>query len=260
MARRVRYGPVDPRLGALRPRPDRDERQGDRHPGEGTDPAARRVRHLVVLPGGVEDPAAGASRSGEPNRAPNRERTAGLESEPILEVGRSRVAVEELFQAPVIPIPHEPLSMPADRTASSTEARGSAAVAVQAATDALARQPAEHTSLRVRLKVISRTVTSPKAPGMPFIIFASILVSLAVLGLVVLRVMVDQASFRVDDLNAKVTQQQSQLTQLNYRVSVADAPGAVASQAAALGLVPATTIEPLPTPGVPAQAAGGRGG
>jgi outer membrane murein-binding lipoprotein Lpp len=256
MARRVRYGPVDPRLGALRPRPDRDERQGDGHPGEGTDPAARRVRHLVVLPGGVEEPAGGASRSGESNR----ERTAGLESEPTLEVGGGRVPVEELFQAPVIPIPHEPPYLPSDRTASPTEARGSAAMAIQAATDALARQPAEHTSLRVRLKVISRTVTSPKAPGMPFIVFASILVSLAVLGLVVLRVMVDQASFRVDDLNAKVTQQQSQLTQLDYQVSVADAPDAVASRAAALGLVPATKIQPLPTPGAPAQAAGGRGG
>lgn len=157
---------------------------------------ARRVRHLIVLPGGGADPV----------------------PEPTV---------------------------------------GSAALQPAAVTAPL-EAPA-HPGLRLRLRVISRTVTAPKAPTMPFIIFASVLVSLAVLGLVVLRVMVDQASFHVDDLSTRVAQQQSSLTQLNYNVSVADAPGAIASRAAALGMVPATRIQPLPTPSAPAPAGGSTG-
>jgi hypothetical protein len=132
---------------------------------------------------------------------------------------------------------------------------GSAATA--AAVEALPLELPGPSSFKLKLRVISRSVTSPKAPGMPFIIFASILVSLAVLGLVILRVMVDQSSFKVDDLGARVAQQQSQLTVLRYAVSEGEAPDRIAAQAAGMGLVPATQIQVLPTPATASQSGPG---
>lgn len=205
--------------------PDRTPRPHQRMVADG-EPVPRRVRHLIVLPGGSEEP----------------------EPEVEAEVGPQWEAepTPELLPVAVIPLPFAP-AQPA-----------AAAAAVAAAVAAPVQTPA-HPSLRLRLRVISRTVTAPKAPTMPFIILASVLVSLAVLGLVVLRVMVDQASFRVDDLSNRVAQQQSSLTELNYSVSVADAPEAIANRAAALGMVPATRIQPLPAPTAPVAAGGSTG-
>jgi hypothetical protein len=107
------------------------------------------------------------------------------------------------------------------------------------------------TTFRVKLRVISRSVTQSRAPGMPFIIFASVLVTLAVLGLVVLRVMVDQASFRVDDLQTRMAQQQANLTELRYQDSLQEAPGRISTLAGQLGLVPAGTPQILAGPGAP---------
>jgi hypothetical protein len=86
---------------------------------------------------------------------------------------------------------------------------------------------------------------------MPFIIFASVLVGAAIFALVVLHVMVDQASFRMDTLESQVTKQQAQLRELRYAVSVQEAPGHVAGLAAQAGLVPASTMQTLvgPAPG-----------
>ena len=72
---------------------------------------------------------------------------------------------------------------------------------------------------------------------------ASVLVSVAVLGLVVLHVMVDQASFRVDSLDSRAAAQQAQVRQLRYAVSVQEAPARVAAAAAQQGLVPAGEVQ-----------------
>ena len=80
---------------------------------------------------------------------------------------------------------------------------------------------------------------------MPFIIFASVLVGALIFALVVLRVMVDQASFRMDTLESQVTTQQAQLRELRYAVSVQEAPARVATLASQAGLVPATQIQTL---------------
>jgi len=84
---------------------------------------------------------------------------------------------------------------------------------------------------------------------MPFTFLASVLVSVAVLGLVVLHVMVDQASFRMDSLDSKVAAQQAQVRQLRYAVSVQEAPARVAAAAAQLGLVPAGQVQTVVGPG-----------
>lgn len=204
--------------------PDRTPRPHQRMAADG-EPVPRRVRHLIVLPGGNEE------------REPEAEAEVGTQWE--------AEATPELLPVPAIALPSPAGAAPA-------QAAAAAAVAAPVQTPA-------HPGLRLRLRVISRTVTAPKAPTMPFIILASVLVSLAVLGLVVLRVMVDQASFRVDDLSNRVAQQQSSLTELDYSVSVAGAPRAIANRAAALGMVPATRIQPLPAPVAPAPAAGPAG-
>jgi hypothetical protein len=117
--------------------------------------------------------------------------------------------------------------------------------------DAIPIEAAPAQSLRLKLRVISRSVTSSRAPGLPFIVFASVLVGAAIFALVVLHVMVDQASFRMDTLENQVTRQQAQLRELRYAVSVQEAPSRVAGLAAQAGLVPATTMQTLvgPAPG-----------
>jgi hypothetical protein len=84
---------------------------------------------------------------------------------------------------------------------------------------------------------------------MPFILFASVLVGAAIFALVVLHVMVDQASFRMDTLESQVTRQQAQVRELRYAVSVQEAPGRVANLASQAGLVPATQVQTLFGPG-----------
>jgi hypothetical protein len=166
--------------------------------------APRRVKHLIVLPGGAapEDPPSDAE-------------------------------VPEQFWSPGIP--HG----------------GGASAAVAQVSGAIPLEASPAQSLRLKLRVISRSVTSTKAPGMPFIIFASVLVGAAIFALVVLHVMVDQASFRMDTLESQVTKQQAQLRELRYAVSVQEAPGHVAGLAAQAGLVPASTMQTLvgPAPG-----------
>ncbi len=207
--------------------------------GEGVAP--RRVRHLIVLPGGgspgddvLAEPDNHTEPTDDPARAPDgapdRARDEGNEPE---------------RRAPDVPRFLGPAGSPASSV-------GAAAAAVQVA-EALPLEVPQPFSLRVKLKVISRSVTSTKAPGMPFIIFASVLVGLAILMLVVLRVMVDQASFRVDSLESQVTKQQAQLRQLAYAVSVQEAPGRVAALAAQAGLVPSSQVQTL----VGAAVAGG---
>jgi hypothetical protein len=84
---------------------------------------------------------------------------------------------------------------------------------------------------------------------MPFIVLASALVSMAILTLVVLHVMVDQSSFRMDTLESQVTKQEAQLRQLRYAVSVQEAPGRIASLASQAGLGPASRLQTLVGPG-----------
>lgn len=199
--------------------------------GKADDGVPRRVRHLVLLPGGAQP---GASQ---------------VEPEPQAEEGPDGRA------SPT----GEPLE-PGFRTFHPTEGVlepvTSGSLATQAVAEALPHEAPSSRNLKLRLRVITRSVTSPKAPGLPFIVFASILVSLAVLGMVFLRVMVDQASFKVDDLNAQVTQQQGQLTQLRYAVSVQEAPDRIAQKAAGLGLMPAAKVQPL-SPQTPTSTARG---
>lgn len=90
---------------------------------------------------------------------------------------------------------------------------------------------------------------------MPFIVLASTLVGAAVLGLVMLHVLVDQASFRVTDLQSRITHQQAALGQLKFAESVAAAPQRIASGATQLGLVPAAQLTVVIAPGPGSQAA-----
>jgi len=184
--------------------------------------APRRVKHLIVLPGGAEpeDGEAGAdpqAPAGEPS--------------------------------PQLPEPRR------QARSSGAAPGGAASVAAAQMTDAIPLEVSPAQSLRLKLRVISRSVTSTKAPGMPFIVFASVLVGAAIFALVVLHVMVDQASFRMDTLESQVTAQQAQLRQLRYAVSVQEAPGRVATLASQAGLLPATQIQTLVGPGPGGQAA-----
>ena len=178
------------------------EYEGPQDEEEGVAP--RRVKHLIVLPGGAapEDLPSGTEAHGQ------------MWSSGISQGG------------------------------------GASAVAAQMA-DAIPFEASPSQSLRLKLRVISRSVTSTRAPGMPFIVFASVLVGVAIFALVVLHVMVDQASFRMDTLEGQVTKQQAQLRELRYAVSVQEAPGHVAGLAAQAGLVPASTMQTLvgPAPG-----------
>ncbi|HEU5002815.1 MAG TPA: hypothetical protein VFW71_08560 [Actinomycetota bacterium] len=197
----------------------------------------RRVRHLVVLPGGggLDDLFSADSEAGS---------ESGSESGGREAVAPTEVAERRGFRTFV---PTKAVLEPVTAGALATQA------VAEALPDAV---PSSH-NLKFKLRVITRSVTSPKAPGLPFIVFASILVSLAVLGMVFLRVMVDQASFKVDEVGTQVTQQQAQLTQLRYAVSVQEAPDHIAQRASQLGLVPAAKVQPL-TPQTPTSTASGR--
>jgi hypothetical protein len=179
--------------------------------------APRRVKHLIVLPGGAapEDDASSADREAD-----------GEGDGDGLAEGHG-----QLWSSGI-----------------SRGAGASAAVAQVSGAIPLEISPAQ--SLRLQLRVISRSVTSTKAPGMPFIVFASVLVGAAIFALVVLHVMVDQASFRMDTLESQVTKQQAQLRELRYAVSVQEAPGHVAGLASQVGLVPASTMQTLVGPGL----------
>ena len=186
--------------------------------GEDEAVAPRRVKHLIVLPGGAEP-----------------------------EGGEAAGDAEAPAGDPSPPVPDHP------RHARSSGAApgGVASAAAAQMSDAIPLEVSPAQSLRLKLRVISRSVTSTRAPGMPFIVFASVLVGAAIFALVVLHVMVDQASFRMDTLESQVTAQQAQLRELRYAVSVQEAPGRVAALASQAGLVPATQIQTLvgPRPG-----------
>lgn len=190
--------------------------------GEDEAVAPRRVKHLIVLPGGAEP-----------------------------EGGEAGWDAEAPAGDPSPPVPDHP------RHARSSGAApaGVASAAAAQMSDAIPLEVSPAQSLRLKLRVISRSVTSTRAPGMPFIVFASVLVGAAIFALVVLHVMVDQASFRMDTLETQVTAQQAQLRELRYAVSVQEAPGRVAALASQAGLVPATQIQTLVGPGPGAQTA-----
>lgn len=194
--------------------------------GEDEAVAPRRVKHLIVLPGGAEPEEPEGPEGGEAGGDP--EAPAGD--------------------------PSPPLADPRRHARSSGAAPGSVASAAAAQmSDAIPFEVSPAQSLRLKLRVISRSVTSTRAPGMPFIVFASVLVGAAIFALVVLHVMVDQASFRMDTLESQVTTQQAQLRELRYAVSVQEAPGRVAALASQAGLVPAAQIQTLVGPGPGAQ-------
>lgn len=84
-----------------------------------------------------------------------------------------------------------------------------------------------------------RIVAPPSGrPGMAFVVLSALVVGALVLGLVVLNVLVAQTSFRVNDLQKAVQQQEARSQQLRYAVATADSPEAIADAAAGLGLVP----------------------
>jgi hypothetical protein len=118
----------------------------------------------------------------------------------------------------------------------------------EAALDSPALEIPPWLNLKLKLRVITRQVTPTHAPGTPFLVFASALVSMAIFALVVLHVMVDQASFRVGTLNSKVAAQQVSLRQLRYAESVQEAPGRLAAAAAQLGMGPAGQVQTVVAP------------
>lgn len=194
------------------------ERQGP-GPAPQDEGTPRRVRHLIVLPGGgaPEPDGPGSRDEGRQHRGPG------------LKTGGPATAEVSARSAP-----------PPAALASAGAAHAAAATA-----EALPLPAMEPPRLKLSLRVISRTVSAPRAPGIPFILFASALVSAAILGLVVLNVMVDQSSFRLGQLDGQVIAQQTQLRQLDYAVSVGEAPGRIAALAARIGMVPATQVKAL---------------
>ena len=228
-------------------------RPGPSHETPLPTPSPRRVRHLIVLPGGgaPEEPTGRAdqdegyehrSREPSPRRGESRADT-GADKRGLSAGGPAAVEVTALLG-------------PSSPTLVGTGAAQAAAVAVEA----LPLPATEPQRLKLSLRVISRTVSAPRAPGIPFILFASALVSAAILGLVVLNVMVDQSSFRLGQLDGQVTAQQAQLRQLDYAVSVGEAPARIAALAARIGMVPAGEVKALAptatsvTPATPATA------
>lgn len=200
--------------------------------GEHDAVAPRRVRHLIVLPGGGDpDDGAGPEEAG-------RVAPASLSDGSEWDWEPDNDDLEAIVEDGESPQPAQTWS------SGMGTGSGAAVAAAQVAETVPLEAPPAH-SLRLKLKVISQTVTSTKAPGMPFIILASVLVSAAIFGLVLLRVMVDQASFRVDSLDSQVTKQEAQLRQLRFAVSVQEAPGQIASLASQAGLVPGTQMQTL---------------
>ncbi|HEY2666076.1 MAG TPA: hypothetical protein VGK51_04495 [Actinomycetota bacterium] len=197
--------------------------------------APRRVKHLIVLPGGAE-------QGGDQWADYAADQWADVGPEP--EDGEAGADL----QAPAAD-PSPPLADARRPARGSGASQGAASAAAAQMSDAFPLEVSPTRSLRLKLRVISRSVTSTRAPGMPFIVFASVLVGAAIFALVVLHVMVDQASFRMDTLESQVTAQQAQLRELRYAVSVQEAPGRVAALASQAGLVPATQIQTLVGPG-----------
>jgi len=173
----------------------------------------------------------------------------GPQDEEEERVARSRVKHLIVLPGGAAPEDHaSDAEVPEQFWSSGISQGGGTSVAVAQMSDAIPLEAPPAQSLRLKLRVISRSVTSTKAPGMPFIVFASVLVGAAIFTLVVLHVMVDQASFRMDTLESQVTRQQAQLRELRYAVSVQEAPGRVASLASQGGLVPASTMQTLVGP------------
>jgi len=192
--------------------------------------APRRVKHLIVLPGGAEPEE--PEELEEPEDDGTREAQAGDPSPQLPDHRRQ-----------------------ARSTGVARGGGGAASAAAAQVAEAIPLEVSPARSLKLKLRVISRSVTSARAPGMPFIALASVLVGAAIFALVVLHVMVDQASFRMDTLERQVTAQQAQLRELRYAVSVQEAPGRVASLASQAGLVPATQMQTLLGPGPAGQGA-----
>ena len=103
-----------------------------------------------------------------------------------------------------------------------------------------------------------RVVAPPSGrPGMAFVVLSALVVGALVLGLVVLNVLVAQTSFRVNDLQKAVQQEEARSQQLRYAVATADSPEALAEAAAGLGLVAPERQDFLVRPaGDPAAPAG----
>lgn len=73
--------------------------------------------------------------------------------------------------------------------------------------------------------------------GLPFVAIALFAVALFVFGLVILHILVAQGSFRLQDLQSKVREEEGRRRQMLYQVARAESPVAVADAAARLGLV-----------------------
>ena len=86
---------------------------------------------------------------------------------------------------------------------------------------------------------VLRLVAPPSGrPGMAFVVLSAVAVGALVLGLVVLNVLVAQQSFRLEDLNRSVKQEEERGQHLRYAVSTADSPEAIDEAARRLGPVP----------------------
>lgn len=235
--------------------------------GPAPEPVPRRVRHLIVLPGGgggAGDAHPGDAHPGRDARAvpaPASRQEPRRRDRPARRRWRRRKAAARASEAAQsLPLSHVRTSEPVP--AAPSGAGPGAQVSMSAVGGAQAQLAVETLpvevpapSFKLRLKVISRSVTASRTPGMPFVVLASILISVAVLGMVVLHVMVDQYSFRVDSLQTKVNTLQASLGQLSYQVSVAEAPQRVAAAAGQLGMTPATQIRVITGPGPGTRAA-----
>lgn len=83
----------------------------------------------------------------------------------------------------------------------------------------------------------SRRRPETGAARLPFVAIALLAVALFVFGLVILHILVAQGSFRLQDLQSKVREEEGRRRQMLYQVARAESPVAVADAAARLGLV-----------------------
>lgn len=117
---------------------------------------------------------------------------------------------------------------------------------------------------RVRSAPSARRTSYPAAytTNRRMVLLCLVLAAAVVFGLVLVNIYVAQSSFRLNDLQAQVAQQEARQRRLRFEIAASEAPDKIAAAGASLGLV--TPVDPayLQGPGSPASSAGppGRAG
>ncbi|WP_211239601.1 hypothetical protein [Jiangella gansuensis] len=82
-------------------------------------------------------------------------------------------------------------------------------------------------------------VRSSKAPRAPFVVLVLLVLGVGLIGLLVLNTSLQQGSFELGELQSRTDELRDRQAQLAEEVAERSAPGALAEQAARMGMVPA---------------------